>query len=413
MEKAKYDIFISYRRSAYDTANLIAEKLRHSGYRVFFDIDTLTSGKFNEQLLEVIHGCKDFILILPENALDRCADPNDWIRREVMCAIEHKKNIIPVMLDGFSWPSEMPAGMEELPYYQAIAAVNRELFDMAVNRLKGYLKSKPAIPIKNWLIKAAVVLAVLIVFLGVGYGVAKHIANVTCEHIATQQSSVMGAVDAIGDFRRDLLEYSDSFFKAMDKCKDEAEERDLESELLRSINKIEKDVKQYKITFPAPNFDLTNIESYILANYDINQDELNAFPVFYLSLYDDIEGTIETLKEMIASHDYSRAYRESVSLDLTCMTYAINSFYYGYLGCLSLLPKSARKVHYELAKKWRNFPNGTPLDLSQEEYEQFQAYEVNRYEEEVSKYGNQVNYEERRLNELENQVEQLQNAIEQ
>lgn len=34
-----YDIFISYRRTAYDTANLIAEKLRHAGYRVFFDID--------------------------------------------------------------------------------------------------------------------------------------------------------------------------------------------------------------------------------------------------------------------------------------------------------------------------------------------------------------------------------------
>ena len=59
MKKVKYDIFISYRREAYNTANLIAEKLRNAGYSVFFDIDTLTSGKFNEQLINVISECKD------------------------------------------------------------------------------------------------------------------------------------------------------------------------------------------------------------------------------------------------------------------------------------------------------------------------------------------------------------------
>lgn len=114
MESRKYDIFISYRRTAYDTANLIAEKLRHAGYNVFFDVDTLTAGKFNEQLLEVIGNCKDFILVLPENALERCQQPEDWIRRETLCALEHHKNIIPVMLDGFVWPDSMPEGMEEL-----------------------------------------------------------------------------------------------------------------------------------------------------------------------------------------------------------------------------------------------------------------------------------------------------------
>ena len=37
MKKVKYDVFVSYRRTAYDTANLIAEKLRHAGYRVFVE----------------------------------------------------------------------------------------------------------------------------------------------------------------------------------------------------------------------------------------------------------------------------------------------------------------------------------------------------------------------------------------
>lgn len=52
--KQKYDIFVSYRRSSYDTANLIATRLRAAGYSVFFDMETLRSGKFNEQLFDVI-----------------------------------------------------------------------------------------------------------------------------------------------------------------------------------------------------------------------------------------------------------------------------------------------------------------------------------------------------------------------
>ncbi|WP_294743471.1 hypothetical protein [uncultured Prevotella sp.] len=92
--------------------------------------------------------------------MDRCVDENDWIRREVSCAIEQKKNIIPVMLDGFEWPKEMPKGIEELPNYQAISAVSHEYFDMAIDRLKGYLISTPDIPVKRWLQKACIVLGV-------------------------------------------------------------------------------------------------------------------------------------------------------------------------------------------------------------------------------------------------------------
>lgn len=153
------------------------------------------------------------------------------------------------------------------------------------------------------------------------------------------------------------------------------------------------------------------MENYVLAYYGIKQEELKAFSSFYLSLYDDLTETTIKLKEMIASHEYSREYKDAVHLDLSCMIYTINAFYYGYLGSISLLPKSVRNLHYELAKKWKNFPNGTPLDLSQEEYEQFQAYEINRLEEEIEKYGAQVNYEERKLNELEKQIDELSDAI--
>ena len=101
MKQKKYDIFISYRRSAYDTANLIATRLKSAGYSVFFDMETLRSGKFNEQLYYVIENCTDFLLVLPPGALDRCVNEDDWVRLEVQHAMNHNKNIIPIMLNGY------------------------------------------------------------------------------------------------------------------------------------------------------------------------------------------------------------------------------------------------------------------------------------------------------------------------
>lgn len=407
MESRKYDIFISYRRTAYDTANLIAEKLRHAGYNVFFDVDTLTAGKFNEQLLEVIGNCKDFIVVLPENALDRCQQADDWIRREVVCALEHHKNIIPVMLDGFTWPDTMPEGMEELRNFQAITSVNREYFDMIMQRLKGYLKSKPSIPVRKWLVKAAISLAVLLAFVGVGYGVASHIASVTCKRLVTQQASIVGTVDMIGDVNKEIGNSCQSFFERMAKCKDEADKRELEEELHASINKNEKNLQRYKEMFPAPDFSLQGVEQYVLAYYEINQEELQAFSLFYSSFYDDFDDLISLINEMIETHDYSASNRNRVTMSVNCIQYSINAFYYGYLGMVSLFPKSSREYHYKLSGGWKSFPNGTPLDLSQEEYEQFQAHEINCYKEEVAKFGAKFNYEEEKLEALEEQIDQL------
>ena len=138
----QYDIFISYRRSSYDTANLIATRLKAAGYSVFFDMETLRSGKFNEQLYNVIDNCKDFIVVLPPNALDRCVNEDDWVRLEVCRAMEKNKCIIPIMLNGFTWPNPMPERMEELCNYQALTANSIEYFDLAMERLqKKYLQS--------------------------------------------------------------------------------------------------------------------------------------------------------------------------------------------------------------------------------------------------------------------------------
>lgn len=383
MKKEKYDIFVSYRRTAYDTANLIAVKLRHAGYKVFFDVDTLTAGKFNEQLLEVIKGCRDFIVVLPEGALERCHDPEDWVRREVTCAIENNKNIVPVMLDGFVWPKDMPKGMEELSSYQSVTAIQHEYFDMAIQRMQGYLESKPRSPLHQMMMKGGIALGIIIILLGIGYGVVKYIANVTCYSVGTQLSCGMDVMENLGQDCKKLSDELNAFYSVIDTAEDSLVITKAENDLMKAVASIEKNLASYRKTFPAPVFTLNSFESYIMAYYKTGFEELNAFSTFYDSMMDDLGNLKEATKAMVNTGEYSQLERYGLATSISCFNHSLDAFYYGYLGSLSLLPKSARKIHFEISRKWRCFPNGTPLDLTQEEYAQFQTKEMERCGEEM------------------------------
>ena len=140
----KYDIFISYRRTYFKTANLVATRLKNAGFKVFIDTEEMHSGKFDTQLYRHIENCKDFVLILSPGSLDRCNDENDWVRHEIMHALTCKKNIIPLLIDGFEWPAQMPKGMHDLNMYQSMQIADRpEQYSWAIDQLSSrYLASK-------------------------------------------------------------------------------------------------------------------------------------------------------------------------------------------------------------------------------------------------------------------------------
>ena len=111
-----YDIFISYRRKGgYETAKHLYDLLSRDGYSVSFDIDTLRNGDFDVELLKRVEECTDFVLILNQGAFDRTIDPNfdpkkDWLRQELAHALKLGKNVIPIMLSGFTeFPDNLPA----------------------------------------------------------------------------------------------------------------------------------------------------------------------------------------------------------------------------------------------------------------------------------------------------------------
>ena len=161
--KNQTDIFISYRRDGGDmTAMYIFQALKDRGYDVFYDVEVLRSGKFNEALLEYIQSCKDFILVLSPHALDRCEDENDWVRQEIAAAIRENKNIIPIMMNGFQFPEKLPEEIESVRYHTGLTS-STEYFQESMNRLcEKFLTAKPKKKIKRMLPAACILAAAIL-----------------------------------------------------------------------------------------------------------------------------------------------------------------------------------------------------------------------------------------------------------
>jgi len=147
----KFEIFISYRRKGgYDTAKLLYDRLRMDGYSVSFDIDTLEKGNFDDELKKRVYDCKDFLLVLNPGVFDRFFDPecdpkDDWVRQEIVCALEKPKeiNIVPLILDGFVYPKNLPEDVKNITKKNAIN-LEQKHFESEYARMKQkFLVSKP------------------------------------------------------------------------------------------------------------------------------------------------------------------------------------------------------------------------------------------------------------------------------
>lgn len=113
---SKYDIFISYRRDGgAQYARILQLMLTQRGYKVFLDYDELTDGKFGEHIQDAIKEAPIFMLVLSQDALVRCKNEGDWVRREIQLAISEGKHIIPVNPDGSfnGIPEDIPDNIKE------------------------------------------------------------------------------------------------------------------------------------------------------------------------------------------------------------------------------------------------------------------------------------------------------------
>ena len=163
----RYDVFLSYRRAGgQETALLLYDRLTARGYSVAYDIETLRSGRFDEQLLRTVDHCRDLVLVLAPGALDRCVeweaarqsgrdasdrDEDDWMRLEVARALKAGVNVVPVLLRGFSFPrpEALPADIRTLPLLNGVEASTVH-FNDTLEHIVSKLRSKPRWRARPW-----------------------------------------------------------------------------------------------------------------------------------------------------------------------------------------------------------------------------------------------------------------------
>jgi hypothetical protein len=143
----KFDIFISYRRDGGEVLGRLLFELMKDKYNIFFDHESLSSGRFDQKLLDIIEGCNDFIVIFSKNCFDRCSNDGDWFMREINWAIENKKNIIPLIDKDFVLPTEeelsnYPERIRELINYHGYE-LNVAHIDSVVDKICHGLKTEP------------------------------------------------------------------------------------------------------------------------------------------------------------------------------------------------------------------------------------------------------------------------------
>lgn len=124
-DKKPYQIFISYRRDGGDVmARFLYEMLSYKGYRVFYDSETMSTGRFDKKIYRIIEECQDVIIVLSPGCLERCREEGDWFRLEITYAMEKEKPIIPIQMDNFEMPNDeakenYPEKIRDFLYFNA------------------------------------------------------------------------------------------------------------------------------------------------------------------------------------------------------------------------------------------------------------------------------------------------------
>lgn len=116
-----FDTFISYRRvGGGPVAARLHDYLKLKGYNPFYDITGMGAGRFDEQLRTHLIAALNIVVVLSKGALDRCADEEDWVRKEITTALHHNLNIVVLKEEGFTYPADLPAELETLKMLQAV-----------------------------------------------------------------------------------------------------------------------------------------------------------------------------------------------------------------------------------------------------------------------------------------------------
>lgn len=180
MSHNKYDIFISYRRKdstgkEWGTiiARSIIQAVESRGYdgRVFLDHDEIGSDYFETKILAAIKQSKVFIFILTKDSLSRCNSEGDWVRREIMQAIESNLKFLIINPDNEfqgDFPNDFPSELDIVRKINHIglktgAGFNRDMDHIVSDYIDPFIKPQRRIGL-------TIAVIIILLFLGSSAG---------------------------------------------------------------------------------------------------------------------------------------------------------------------------------------------------------------------------------------------------
>lgn len=141
-ETSEDDVFISYRRKygGYP-ARLLYDKLKQNGSKVFYDYKSMRAGDFNVQLAKAMKSGMYVIAVLTPGCLEEDAQGENYMLKELQRAMDPNNQIrvINVFVDGFSFPKQLPQGLEKMDAQHGIY-MDAENLDSALERVVDVVK---------------------------------------------------------------------------------------------------------------------------------------------------------------------------------------------------------------------------------------------------------------------------------
>lgn len=390
----KFDIFISYRRAGgFEVADSVYQRLVAKHYSAFLDMEQLNAGTFNTKLLDVIDGCKDFILILPPHALDRCSDKEDWVRREVERAIKGGKNIIPIMLRGFEWPAKesLPESLRELPNYNGITAADHNVYVENIERLKhNFLTSRPIPWWKRYRRYLFVLLFLLMAALATG--VVMHCINdkdkteqqgfpaeyeAVCKeyvtNLMTEYVKLDNNIATVGDFKVSWDEF-------LRDCETGKYDRD---ELIADFESLVERCREN--LYFAGEVNLSEADMLVLRNHHPRYEDIVAMQLSFDLSHSEVNKHLDNLIEY--SHQkYPVKFERMAKLNYDYLKLMLEIDYVSVLGICADMPKSVEPIVRSMIATLSN-PVNVVIGQKYEDYEELLEGWTNKAEEILRQIG--------------------------
>jgi TIR domain-containing protein len=139
-------VFISYRRDdAAGYAVGINKALRDAGFEVFMDVDSIAPGdRFPAAIQQALDSSEALVVLIGKRWLTvaddrgrrRLDDRRDYVRREIVAALDRGIDVIPTLVDGAGVPNQgdLPGRLSKLADFQCLELDN-ERWDYDLGRL--------------------------------------------------------------------------------------------------------------------------------------------------------------------------------------------------------------------------------------------------------------------------------------